>query len=71
MAEPTTSELEREYRLWSDQEIREHRHACLQVAREQREWGDRQTSMYATIARKSAGRYARELLRRDAERGAK
>ena len=71
MTELLDSELEREYRSWSDRDIREHRHACLQVAREQRLWGDRQTAMYATLARKSAGRYERELLRRAKERGSK
>ena len=69
MTEPTAEQLEREYRTWSDAELRDHRHACLAVARDQRLWGDRQTGMYATMARKSAARYARELLRRGSDRG--
>ena len=68
MTELSTEELERHYRGWSDKALREHRHACLQVARDQRLWGDRQTGRFATMARKSAARYARELLRRGAYR---
>lgn len=68
MTELTDAELEREYRSFSDRELREHRHASLQVAREQRALGDRQTSMYARLCRTSAWRYERELLRRAGER---
>ena len=68
MTELLDTELERYYEAWSDKSLRAHRHACLQVAREQRSYGDKQTGMLATLCRKSAGRYARELVRRGAYR---
>ena len=64
-------QLEREYRTWSDVEIREHYEASRKEARVQFDLGDRQTALASQRCRQTANRFSRELVRRAAERGAK
>ena len=64
-------DLAREYRSFSDAEIREHYEASRDEAMVQFRIGDRYTAQAAQRCRQSAERYSREMVRRAKERGSR
>ena len=61
------NDLAREYRTFSDTEIREHWEAARREATVQFQLRDRETAVLAQRCRETAERFSREMLRRAKE----
>lgn len=64
-------QLAREYRSWSDAEIREHYEASRDEAMVQFRIGDRYTAQAAQRCRQTAERFSREMVRRAKQRSSR